>query len=128
MGWTKSRQEGSNMRLTNLAFFAAFVALVLVFPGSAAAQGLYQGRADNPNGPTVSPYLNLLQTSPNNPITNYQSLVKPLVNQGAAIQRQGRALAGLQQQVYAGAGAGLATGHRSYFMNFSHFYPSGTGR
>jgi hypothetical protein len=105
------------------------VGAVLVAGNSAQAQGIYAGRADNPNGPTVSPYLNLLQNNANSPVTNYQSLVKPLINQGNAIQRQGRSLAGLQQQVYSGAmrGTGIS-GQRSYFMNFSHFYPSATGR
>lgn len=49
--------------------------------------GIYQGRSDNPVGPTVSPYLNLLQsTNQLNGISNYQSLVRPLLDQQSAIQ------------------------------------------
>lgn len=90
--------------------------------------GFYQGRSDNPNGPTVSPYLNLLQN--NNQLNGqptYQSLVKPLVDQQSAIQRQGNSLQQLQQQVRTQSGAPLsqrATGHTTFFMNYSHYYPN----
>jgi hypothetical protein len=60
-------------------------------------------------------------------VTNYQSLVKPLVNQNNALRSQGNAIRGLQQQFNAGAFGG-PTGRPSYFMNYSHFYPSATGR
>jgi hypothetical protein len=92
--------------------------------------GFYQGRSDNPNGPTVSPYLNLLQN--NNQLNGqptYQSLVKPLVDQQAAIQRQGNSLQQLQQQVRtqsSGAPSQRATGHTTFFMNYSHYYPNAT--
>ncbi len=88
---------------------------------SAAAQslGIGGGTSNNPNGPTVSPYLNLLQN--NNPdITNYQSLVKPLINQNDALRRQGGAISQLQQQQSYGGGG---TGIHSYFMFYSHYYP-----
>ncbi len=111
------------MKSRTLLAVAALMLLALV-PGAAMAQGvgLYSGRSDNPNGPTVSPYLNLLQQNAAAP-TNYQSLVKPLINQNDAIQRQGSALSRLQQQVYSGGGGG-GTGHSSFFMNYSHFYPN----
>ena len=92
--------------------------------------GFYQGRSDNPNGPTVSPYLNLLQN--NNQLNGqptYQSLVKPLIDQQSAIQRQGNSLQQLQQQVRTqggGAPSQRATGHTTFFMNYSHFYPNAT--
>jgi hypothetical protein len=112
-----------------LFWSAAVAVLILAAPSAAQAQGIggyYQGRSDNPNGPTVSPYLNLLQN--NNPLTGqptYQSLVKPLLEQQGAIQRQGNSLQQLQQQVGSGqrAGGQQQTGHMSYFMNTSHFYP-----
>ncbi len=78
---------------------------------------------DNPNGPTVSPYLNLLQNN-NRGITNYQSLVKPLINQNDALRRQGGAIQQLQQQQYQ-TGGGRGTGVHSYFMYYSHFYQPG---
>jgi hypothetical protein len=99
-----------------------------------AQGGLYMGSSDNPVGPTVSPYLNLLQQNVNPAApTNYQSLVRPLVNQGNAIRQQGSSINRLQQQVNApsfggGGGAGGATGHATFFMNYSHFYPNAVAR
>jgi len=119
-----------NPKFWGLALAAA--AVFLLAPQTAMAQyrgGQYMGRADNPVGPTVSPYLNLLQG--NNGITNYQSLVRPLIDQGNAIDRQassiyqqGNSIRGLQQAQSYGAGGGRGTGHTSYFMNFSHYYPT----
>jgi hypothetical protein len=122
--------------ISRAVLFAAAVAVLVAASASASAQGvagLYTGRSDNPNGPTVSPYLNLLQNNNQlNGIPNYQSLVRPLLDQQNAIQRQGSSLQRLQQQVntQAGAGAGgqRATGHQTYFMHFSHFYPAQRGR
>lgn len=110
--------------LISAVVVAVFVALSR--PAMAQYGSVYQGRSDNPVGPTVSPYLNLLQN--NNPLTsipNYQSLVRPLVDQQNAIQRQGNSIQQLQQQVSTGAGRGAGqrgTGHASFFMNYSHFY------
>jgi hypothetical protein len=111
-----------------LALSAALAVIFLVSSESALAQwggGRYMGRSDNPVGPTVSPYLNLTQGGP---VTNYQSLVKPLIDQGDAIQRQGSSINRLQQQVSAqaygaGGGGGRGTGHTTFFMNYSHYYP-----
>jgi hypothetical protein len=110
-----------------LAFALAALALA-VASESALAQGpFYAGSSDNPIGPTVSPYLNLLNGNQFG-VTNYQSLVRPLIDQGSAINRQGNTLNRLQQQVGAqsaggGYGAGRGgTGHPTYFMFYSHFY------
>ncbi len=87
-----------------------------------------RGSSDNPVGPTVSPYLNLLGADQFG-ITNYQSLVRPLVDQGNAINRQAGSINRLQQQVGQGAGRGngqggiQGTGHATFFMNYSHYYP-----
>ncbi len=86
----------------------------------------YRGTTDNPIGPTVSPYLNLLNNDAFG-TTNYQSLVRPLVQQGNAINRQGGQLNRLQQQVTSQRAAGggyapSATGHVTFFMNYSHYY------
>ena len=115
--------------MTNRLLLSAAVVVALgwaLAPQTASAQvygGMpsYQGHADNPNGPTVSPYLNLLQNNQVGSVTNYQSLVKPLVSQGNAIARQGNSLSKLQNQVYSGS-AGGGTGHATMFMNYSHFY------
>ena len=118
--------------------FAAVVSiLALAAPSWAFAQGagggLYTGRSDNPNGPTVSPYLNLLNNNNQlNGLPTYQSLVRPLVDQRDAIQRQGSSLQNLKQQVNAqgagGAGVGRGTGVHSQFMYYSHFYPARQAR
>ena len=109
-----------------VVLLAALVVSAVAHPASAQSMS-YRGSSDNPNGPTVSPYLNLLQNnSVGNAVTGapvYQSLVQPLVNQGNAIGRQAGALSQLQQQVYTGSTAGSATGHASFFMNYSHYYP-----
>ncbi|MEX0679721.1 MAG: hypothetical protein WD063_21810 [Pirellulales bacterium] len=105
----------------------ALAAIFLLAPQSAIAQygGTYMGRADNPVGPTVSPYLNLLQNNGFG-VTNYQSLVKPLINQGNAIQQQGHSIGNLQRQVsqqaYGAGGTRRGTGHATYFMNYGHYY------
>ena len=79
------------MKLNLLALATLAIAIVVAVPSRASAQygGFYMGRSDNPNGPTVSPYLNLLQSN-NAGVTNYQSLVKPLIDQSGAIRSQGR--------------------------------------
>ena len=110
--------------------FAAVVALAVASPDRAFAQSTFpRGSSDNPNGPTVSPYLNLLQNNNQlNGMPTYQSLVKPLIEQRDATQRQGNALQNLQQKVNAqgggGASGGPGTGHATYFMHYSHFYPA----
>jgi hypothetical protein len=108
---------------------ASALVLAIALPQTALAQGsFYQGRSDNPVGPTVSPYLNLLQNNNQlNSIPNYQSLVRPLLDQQSAITSQGNALNQLQQQVntgLGGRGSQRGTGHSSFFMNYSHFYPA----
>jgi hypothetical protein len=117
------------MKSRFLIVAATLMLAVFAAPGLAFAQGWngFGGHSDNPNGPTVSPYMNLLQN--NNQLNStpaYQSLVKPLVDQRNAIQRQGSGLQRLQQQVQGGgSGSGTTgggTGHSTRFMNYSHFY------
>lgn len=82
------------------------------------------------NRPTVSPYLNLLR-QPGTGMPNYQSLVRPLVEQRRTAQMQQNQIRNLQQQVSQQSGAvrqleeGVRpTGHTSFFMNTLQFYPS----
>lgn len=115
-----------------IVWLAAAVALfALAMPRLAMAQygGFAGGHSDNPNGPTVSPYLNLLQTNSQG-FNSYQTLVKPILDQNSALQRQGGAIQQLQQQqATSSAGGGRrATGHATYFMNYSHFYAVPTRR
>lgn len=117
------------MTMKKLLLLAAFSGFAC-FASQAQAQNFYKGSSDNPNGPTVSPYLNLLQNNSVG-VTNYQSLVKPLVEQNSAINRQGNSINRLQQQVNAPMGAGTAgrgTGHTTFFMNYGHFYPAPQSR
>jgi hypothetical protein len=114
------------MNAKTLLYASFLLAIAAATPSSARAQ-LPGGHSDNPNGPTVSPYMNLLQNNNQlNGLPTYQSLVKPLVDQQNAIQRQGNSLQRLQQQVSSGAspngGGSGATGHATRFMNYSHFY------
>jgi hypothetical protein len=92
-------------------------------PRTAWAQvgGYYMGRADNPVGPTVSPYLNLVGSQLGG-VTNYQSLVKPLINQDRAIRYQGNSINALQRQAAQRGGGATTTGHASFFMNYLHYY------
>ncbi len=117
-------------RILMLSLAAAAVVSLPQVCHAQAYNGFYRGRSDNPVGRTVSPYLNLLSAGQGNSgVTNYQSLVKPLIEQHNALDRQGGALNRLQGQVNASAaaprGGGGGTGHATYFMNGSHFYPAG---
>ncbi len=118
------------MRPQNFLLATVVVLAALAAPRLAMAQvtaPFGQGHADNPNGPTVSPYLNLLQgNSQLNMVPTYQSLVKPMIDQQSAIQQQGNSLQRLQRQVnsqsISGPAARGGTGHATHFMNYSHFY------
>ena len=86
------------------------------------------------NRPTVSPYLNLLRRDGIAGITNYQTLVRPQLEQRefALIQQaeinrldqqisvQQRSLEVVQQQR---AQRVFSTGHTTRFMNLQQFYP-----
>jgi hypothetical protein len=89
----------------------------------------YPPSASVPYGtPTVSPYLNL-GTTPDG-ISNYQSLVRPLIDEQEAVARQSAALQRLQRQVRGPreASRGPATEPKSRanspgrFMYYSHYF------
>jgi hypothetical protein len=100
--------------------------------GYAGAGGYFGGHSDNPVGPTVSPYLNLLnQGNQNSGIPTYQALVKPLEDQRQAnLQQQAdlqRLSHDVRQDKAAIRGTGTSTGgSRDYmhirFQNYSHYY------
>jgi hypothetical protein len=76
--------------------------------------------------PTVSPYLNLLNN--NNPnVTNYQSLVRPQVNQARVNSNQAAQINRLQAKPPKSGNAGneslRSTGHQATWNNYSHYYP-----
>jgi len=76
--------------------------------------------------PSVSPYINLIGR---NPVINYFGVVRPELEsrkiqaqQYQAIQTLGRQLPGAEAKS-ADVWSLPKTGHTSYFMNFSHYYP-----
>jgi hypothetical protein len=78
------------------------------------------------NRPTVTPYINLIGR---NPVINYFGIVRPELEmrniqqqQIQAIQTLGRQLQGTESKS-ADQWSLPKTGHRAYFMNFSHYYP-----
>ena len=97
------------MHRTLLPVLIATLLTGLMAASAHAQQRLPRGSSDNPVGPTVSPYLNLLGADQFG-ITNYQSLVRPLVDQGNAINRQAGSINRLQQQIGQGAGGGYSRG------------------
>jgi hypothetical protein len=84
--------------------------------------------------PTVSPYLNLFRTSTNGTSAfNYQTLVRPQLQQQAINQSQQRQNLEVDRKVQALAARGAyssaagsdqqaPTGHQSTYMNYGHYY------
>ncbi len=83
--------------------------------------------------PTVSPYLNLGVNA--NGVTNYQTLVRPLIAEREAIERQSAALDRLNRRIQGAAAAGdwrevekISRRARSQrgvrFMHYSHYFPT----
>jgi hypothetical protein len=96
-----------------------------VAPESALAQYPYQRRfGQPPAGATATPYLNLIRRG--NPAINYYGLVRPQANFQAEMQALQQRINSAQREIDArGETNGLpATGHPTYFMNYSHYYPA----
>lgn len=89
--------------------------------------------ADPAVAPTVSPYLNLGVNGEGN--SNYQSLVRPLLEQRAALARQAIATDRDQRQQgrFGSDNAGTGSRHKDVrsgqsarrFMNYSHYFGRG---
>lgn len=86
------------------------------------------------NRPTVSPYLNLLRRDGFGGVTNYQTLVRPQIeqrefaaNQQAEITRVQQQLAVQQRSLESAqqlrAQRVFSTGHTTRFMNLQQYYP-----
>lgn len=121
---------------------AAALALLVVAANTAEAQYKAKSRPfDNAGGgarrPAVSPYMNLLNNT-NGIATNYQSLVKPQLEQDNFNARSASAIRGLQRQAAASASRSASTrsasthegnikmrgtGHSHVRENYSHYYP-----
>ena len=87
------------------------------FPG-----GNQFGRGPTPfSRPTVSPYLNLLQSG--NPAINYYGLVRPQFAYDKAIQNLGTNVNSLGNNVNSlDANQAIQTGHRSSFMTQNQYF------
>ena len=82
------------------------------------------------NRPTVSPYVNLADSATG--LSNYQSLVRPLIEEREELNRQWSELERLNQQMTGMAGAAkrpesgpMGTGKRSSavrYMHYSHYF------
>jgi hypothetical protein len=105
------------------------LACVSLVADRANAQGGYSG--GGVSRPTVSPYLNLVGSNRFG-IANYQTLVRPLIEQReAALQNQAN-IQQLQEQFQSGQAAAMRrgstggvgqTGHPSRYFTYLHYYP-----
>lgn len=109
------------------------VAVVLLTVGIASSLLAVEASAQAParrpvpsSRPTVSPYLNLLNNQNPN-VTNYQSLVRPQVNQQRVNSQQAASISRLQARPPKSSNAGnealRSTGHQATWNYYSHFYP-----
>jgi hypothetical protein len=112
----------------SLAAWVVVFGLWLSTDNAAEAQNLanpYSGPAYT--RPAVSPYLNLGLTA--NGLVNYQTLVKPMLDEQTALSLQAADVAQLQRQARRGPNAQDSNAPDPYsrtrsvrFMNYSHFY------
>lgn len=79
--------------------------------------------------PSVSPYMNLVN-NPQGAATNYQSLVRPQLEQSATNQQQRAAISQLQRQAPGRSQSSAqgnqklrGTGHHTMFNNTSRYFP-----
>lgn len=90
------------------------------------------------SSPTISPYLNLFRQNLDDNTDNYNTLVRPQLQQqqiNQNFQREAQAITRHVQSLSAkpafnpqGSEQYLPTGHPTGFMNYSHFYPSASTR
>ena len=124
------------MRRTALGVLAAVGLWGFVGAGQVHAQFGYTRPQTNPfNQPTVSPYMNLARGG--NPAINYNTLVRPQIDTGRALQQLQSQVSQDQQVLMGQLGAAPTgfdpnaalplTGHPVQFMNYAHYYtPVGT--
>ena len=87
----------------------------MVRPGWAQRPATFQ-----PARPTVSPYLNLGTTSSG--VSNYQTLVRPLIEEREALRRQWAALEQINQDLRGKSAPPLRQPNAGHFMHYSHYY------
>ena len=104
------------------------LACVSLVADQANAQGGYTPGASRP---TVSPYLNLIGTNRFG-VSNYQTLVRPLIEQREASLQNQANIQQLQQQFQSNQAAAMRrgstggvgqTGHPSRYFTYLHYYP-----
>jgi hypothetical protein len=110
----------------------AAIAICLAFSSSAQAQSARSIYLQNTTRrPTVSPYLSLLENS-NSYTAQYQSRVRPEIEQRQINFEQANRLANLQRQVdrsltqqsqYRDSTL-RGTGHVTFYRNYLHYYPT----
>ena len=116
--------------------FLASGMVLLLTAASALAQGINPsaGSLSYYNRPTVSPYVNLSIRNQYG-LSSYQTLVRPMLEQQAAAERQVTPLGRLQSraQPIEAAGSRRSSAMRSVpqtgrYMNYSHFYARDAAR
>ena len=123
-------------RLLRLVLPPVAVALGVVTCSSAQAQVSNSAFVNNYilRRPTVSPYLNLLRRDGFSGVTNYQTLVRPQLEQREFARIQQAELSRVQQQLSVQqrsiesvqqqrAQRVFSTGHQTRFMNLQQYYP-----
>ncbi len=121
-------------RLIGKALFAS-IALAFLFGSTSVthAQGNRPSRY-TPSRPTVSPYLNLLNTN-QGPLPNYYTYVRPQLQQNRINQEQSTALRQQQMELNKLEGGMMKfrqsetrpTGTGATFMNHGRYFGSGAG-
>jgi hypothetical protein len=118
------------LAMKHFVIVAGALVAISLFSGKAQAQNLgtnmSRGTSHSIGSPTVSPYLNLLTSDAFGNVGiggGYQTLVKPLVDSRKAINANSAAISRLASGGGGGAGPGAA-----HFRNYSHYYPSASGR
>jgi len=126
------------MKRVRMASLAALGVVGFLATGQAHAQFSYQRPPTSPTPrPAVSPYLNLLRSG--DPAVNYNTLVRPQIEQPRAIQQlqievqqqQDQAMVGQRFAVPAGINPTAVlpfTGHPTQFMNYSHYFTTAATR
>jgi hypothetical protein len=82
----------------------------------APRRGQFSAIGDSP----VSPYLNLGTTSSG--VSNYQTLVRPLIEEREALRRQWAALEQINQDLRGKSAPPLRQPNAGHFMHYSHYY------
>jgi hypothetical protein len=105
-------------------------AVIILSAGDAKAQLPFSNSV--PLRPAVSPYLNLLNTNSSG-TSNYFTQVLPQVRAREELIRQQSQINQIQRQVQRGQAGGVpirgsqeirGTGHETFFLNHSHFFPA----